>query len=146
MTIYFRPIQREKGEREERQGLLGEPEPQCACAAAGPGGVVDDGGGGAAQEGAGGEGEDDRAAQGRRRVQRQGIRRRRCHPEPCRQHGESRIHRVLQSDTSGCSLGLADIKTKLEYLCLILKRNATSALMSAEPGEQPDVSPCIFIG
>ena len=72
MKIPFRPFQREKDEREERQVVLGEPEPERASSA-GPGGVVDGGGGVAAQEGVGGAGEDDRAAEGRRGVQRQGL-------------------------------------------------------------------------
>ena len=47
---------------------------------------------------------------------------------------------TLQDGISGCSPGLVDIKTKVER-CIYY--NATFASMSTEPGEQPDVSPCI---
>ena len=49
--------------------------------------------------------------------------------------------KVLQGDAD-CLLGLVDIKTKDEFMIWFLYKNATFALNSTKPKEQPDMSPC----
>ena len=46
-----------------------------------------------------------------------------------------------EGDTSGCSLGLVDIQTKVEFDICSLCYNTTLAFMSTKPMKQPDVSP-----